>query len=88
MSDYKQITSNLFKALEKLFSLIYMNIGLSYFSYELCIMYTMSGEQERDGGMERHMQAEKIMNLKVFGLLMSHCLLTGLLGQFLACYQN
>lgn len=37
----------------------------------------MSAEQERDGGMERHMQAEKkIMNLKkIFGLLMSHCYL-------------
>lgn len=86
MSDYKQITSNSFKALEKLFHLIYMNMGPNvFFMWTLYNLDHVSGAGET-WAHEKTDATEKVMNLKkIFDSLMSESLLPDLfLWQILA----
>lgn len=71
MNDYTQITSNSFKALEKLFSLIYMNIGLNgFFIQTLYNLGHVWGAGETWAYEKTH-ATEKVMNLmKILDLLM------------------
>lgn len=86
MSDYKQITSNSFKALEKLFHLIYMNMGPNvFFMWTLYNLDRVWGTGET-WAHEKTDATEKVMNLKkIFDSLMSESLLPDLfLWQILA----
>lgn len=86
MSDYKQINSNSFKALEKLFHLIYMNMEPKvFFMWTLYNLDYVWGTGETWAHEKTH-ATEKVMHLKkIFDSLMSESLLPDLfLRQILA----